>query len=182
MTLKSSEIKNFSWRISTILKSVVASASYLCTLPLVVRPMMTTKKLFLKIVFDSPEFNRSIVFSMWTSMTKKMNWFLRHFIIRDWIFSWFNIGPNSFPNRYGPSGRAGRISSLWFCFGLWSTRKTSAFVFNAYSSNCTSEVSCSLLFKFVTNLFKPWEILTHEWERPLFTDSILISTSWLLYK
>ena len=34
--------------------------------------------------------------------------------------------------------------------------KALAFNFNAYSSNCFSEVSCSLLFKFVTNLFKPW--------------------------
>ena len=32
--------------------------------------------------------------------------------------------------------------------------KSPAFKFNAYSSNCISEVSCSLLFKFVTNLFK----------------------------
>ena len=52
------------------------------------------------------------------------------------------------------------------------------------SSNCISEVSCSLsswslLFKFVTNFFKPWEILTHEWELSLFTDSILISTPYL---
>ena len=33
--------------------------------------------------------------------------------------------------------------------------KSPAFNLNAYSSNCISEVSCSLLFKFVTNLFKP---------------------------
>ena len=54
--------------------------------------------------------------------------------------------------------------------------KSPAFNLNAYSSNCISEVSCSLLFKFVTNLFMPWEILTHQWELSLFTDSILIST------
>ena len=57
--------------------------------------------------------------------------------------------------------------------------KSPAFSFNAYSSNCISEVSCSLLFKFVTNLFKPWEILVHEWELSLFTDLILISTPYL---
>ena len=33
--------------------------------------------------------------------------------------------------------------------------KAHAFDFNALSSNCISEVSCSLSFKFVTNLFKP---------------------------
>ena len=62
--------------------------------------------------------------------------------------------------------------------------KASTFDFNAYSSNCISEVSCSLsswslLFKFVTKLFKPWE-MTHEWELSLFIDSILISTPNLL--
>ena len=34
----------------------------------------------------------------------------------------------------------------------------------------------SLLLKSVNNSFKPWEILTHEWEWSLFMDSILIST------
>ena len=43
-------------------------------------------------------------------------------------------------------------------------------------SNCTSGISCSLLFKFVTNLFEPWEILTHEWELSLVMDMTLIST------
>ena len=41
------------------------------------------------------------------------------------------------------------------CFALAFDRlaKSPAFNLNAYSSNCTSEVSCSLLFKFLTNLF-----------------------------
>ena len=54
---------------------------------------------------------------------RKIDQFLRHWIIGDWIFSWFNIGPSSFPNRYSSCGWAGRISSLWFCFGLWSACK-----------------------------------------------------------
>ena len=62
--------------------------------------------------------------------------------------------------------------------------KAGTFDFNALSSNCISEVSCSLsscslLYKSVTNLFKPREILTHEWELSLFTDIILISTPYL---
>ena len=62
--------------------------------------------------------------------------------------------------------------------------KASTFFFNAKSSNCISEVSCSLSsyslsIKSVTNLFNPWEILTHEWEVSLFTDSILIPTPYL---
>ena len=62
--------------------------------------------------------------------------------------------------------------------------KASAFVFNAKISNCVSEVSCSvlsfslLLLEYVTNLFRPWEFLTHEWELSLFVDSILISTPY----
>ena len=55
------------------------------------------------------------------------------------------------------------------------------------SSDCISEVSCSLWsyslsIKSVTNLFKPWEILTHEWELSFFTESILISTPYSLCK
>ena len=52
-------------RISTTLVSfLVSSSSCHGFLPLVVRPMMTIQEMFLKIVFDSPEFNRSIIFSM----------------------------------------------------------------------------------------------------------------------
>ena len=35
-----------------------------------------------------------------------------------------------------------------------------AFSFNVYSSSWTSGLSVSLLFKFITNLFDPWESLT----------------------
>ena len=91
---------------------------------LVVRPMRTVREMFLKIRFNSPELNRSIIFSMYLiAMTKKMNQFLRYFIIGERIFPWFNIGPRSFPNRNGSWGRAGRFSFLWFCFGLWSVCK-----------------------------------------------------------
>ena len=41
------------------------------------------------------------------------------------------------------------------------------------------EISVSLLFKFITNLFDPWEILTQEWVLSLFKDIILISTPYL---
>ena len=63
--------------------------------------------------------------------------------------------------------------SLLCGFALASDRlaKARAFDFDAQSSNCISDVSCSLLFKFVTNLFKPWEILTHEWELSFFMDN-----------
>ena len=54
--------------------------------------------------------------------------------------------------------------------------KSLASNFNAYSSTWTSGISCSLLFKFITNLFDPWEILTQDWELSLFRDIMLIST------
>ena len=48
---------------------------------------------------------------------------------------------------------------------------------NANSSVFVVDVSCSLStyslsIKSVTNLFRPWESLTHEWEKSLFADSI----------
>ena len=42
-----------------------------------------------------------------------------------------------------------------FAFAFDRLAKSPAFNLNAYSSNCISEVSCSLLFKFVTILFRP---------------------------
>ena len=72
-----------------------------------------------------------------------------------------------------------RVRLRGFASAFDRLAKSPALNFNAKTSNCISEVSCSLLFKFVTNLFKPWEILTHEWELSLFTDIILISTPYL---
>ena len=54
-----------------------------------------------------------------------------------------------------------------FALAVDEVAKSPALNFNAYSSKCISEVSCSLsscflLLKSVTNLFTPWKILTHE--------------------
>ena len=84
--------------------------------------MRRMQEMFPKIFFNSPELNCSIFFSMhllW--MTKKIHYFLRYIIIGERIFPWFNISPSSLPNRNCSWWRAGRFSSLWFCFGLWST-------------------------------------------------------------
>ena len=52
MTLKSSEIKNFSWRISAILKyALVTSAFCHDALPLFITPMSRMHKMFRKIIF-----------------------------------------------------------------------------------------------------------------------------------
>ena len=53
-----------------------------------------------------------------------------------------------------------RVLRCGFASGFDRLAEASTYVFNAKSSNCISEVSCSLLsfsflFKFVTNLFKP---------------------------
>ena len=65
MSLKSSEMKNFlSWRISTVLKPfLVSSASCHCALPHVIRPTLSVLKFIPKIIYQSPEFDRSIFFS-----------------------------------------------------------------------------------------------------------------------
>ena len=84
-------------------------------------------------------------------MTKKMNQLLRHWLIGERIFSWFNISPNSLTKRYGSCGRAGRIASMWFCFGLWSawcSLESNLFVqmnlrlLNVYSRHATESVVC----------------------------------------
>ena len=66
-----------------------------------------------------------------------------------------------------------------FAFAFVRHAKSFASSCNAYSSSWTSGISVSLSIKSVTNLFRPWEILTHEWELSLFTDIILISTPYL---
>ena len=126
LTLKSSEVKNFlSWWISRILKYfLVSSASCQACFPLAIWPMRGVHEIFLKIFFYSPELNGSIIFSMhMLSMTKKMNHFLRDYKVGEWVFPWFNIGPSSFLNRNCFWRRAGKFSSLWFCFCLWSACK-----------------------------------------------------------
>ena len=77
-----------------------------------------------------------------------------------------------------------RVRLCGFALAFDRLAKARAFVLNEKLSNFISEVSCSLssyslLLKSVTNFFKPWEILTQEWELCLFTTSCLISTPYL---
>ena len=92
-------------------------------LPHVVKPRMTVKKI-LKIVFDSPKFYISTIFCKWSCMTKKIN----EFLIGNWIFSWFNIGPISLSKKKKFLW-TGKLSSLWFCFDLWLACKSSRIQF-----------------------------------------------------
>ena len=90
MSLKSSEIHNCSWSISTVLESPLISSSSCCQayFPPTVRPMNRLWELILKIFLHSPELNGSIFFSMhllW--MTKKIHHFLRYFKIGKQYFT-----------------------------------------------------------------------------------------------
>ena len=79
-------------------------------------------------------------------MTKKIDQFLRHWIIGGRIILWFNIGPSSFPKRYSFVDELAESRLCGFALAFDRLAKSLAFNFNAYSSNCISEVSCSLLF------------------------------------
>ena len=182
MSLKSSEINNCSWLINTILESHFYSSSCCQTcFPSIVRPMKRWLwELILKIFFNSPEMNRSVFLSMhllW--MTKEMNHFLRHLVLGEKIF------PGSISIQFLLSmgtilGEESAGSLLCgFAFAFDRHAKSFALSFNACSSSCSSGISVSLLFKFITNLLDPWEILTQEWVLSLFKDIILTSTPYL---
>ena len=137
MALESSEEKNYSLRISRILVSfLVSSSSCHAFLPLALRPMRARQKIFLKIFFNSPEMNCSVIFSMhMLSMTKKMNQFLRYFMIGERIFLRFNIGPSSNLNRNCSWTRAAGSLLCYFALAFDRHAKSFASNFNTYSSS-----------------------------------------------
>ena len=92
-------------------------------LPLSIRPTRAMRDIFLKIFFNSPEINSSIIFSMYLFSITKKNQFLRYIIVGEWIFSLVQHRSKFFSNKYSFCGWAGRISSFWFCVGLWSACK-----------------------------------------------------------
>ena len=118
MTLKSSKVKNFSWRISSILKSSFYSSSCCqACFPSIVRPMNRLWELILKIILNSLELNCSVFFSLYClRVSKKKRYFLRYLIFGERIFPWFNIDPIPSFNGNDSWWRASRFSSLWFCF------------------------------------------------------------------
>ena len=186
MTLKSSEIKNFlSWWISTILKYfLVSSAFCLCTRPLFIRPMLRSFKIVPKMIFNlensiTPSSSRSRLpwrrrvlscFDTGWSMTNNLVVQYRSKFFPQWVqFLWMNW------QKY--------VFAFLFLPLIGSQKQIHSFL-KAQSSNCISDVSCSLsscslFLNSVTNLFKPWEILTQEWELSLFINSIIISTPFL---
>ena len=125
MTLESSEVKNFSWRISTILKSfLVSSSSCHAALPLFIRPMLRIHNMVLKIIFFISRI-QSLHHLLEVDYHDEEDWSVSSTLkSRERIFWSFNISPSSFPDRYSFCGWAGRGASLWFYFGLWSARKS----------------------------------------------------------
>ena len=176
MALKSSEEQDCSRRISSTLGSfLVSSSSCHVFLPLVVRQYKKCSWRLSLILQNSIAPPRSRCSLPW----------------RRWI-NFFDTSSSEIEYSRGSTSvqilspirkvLVDELAESCLCgFGLAFDRlvKSPAFNINAYSSNCTSEVSSSLLFKFVTNLFEPWEILTHEWELSLHIDVILISTPYL---
>ena len=73
-------------------------------------------------------------------MTKKIDQFLRHWIIVERIFSCFNISPSSLTNRKVLVDELAESRLCGFVLAFDRLAKSPAFNFNAYSSNCISEV------------------------------------------
>ena len=179
MTVKSSKVKNFlSWWVSTVLKSfLLTSASCHLVLPYIIRPILHMPKSVPKIIYQSPEFDRSI-FSRYFSVSKKSVHSFWHWASLIDLSSLFNINPCSFKNRYNPWWKSSwRTSRCCFSFGSACNRKCFVFVV---------EVSCSLSsyslsIKSVTNLFNPWEILNCLWSQIqfLFPLHVYFAGRWL---
>ena len=184
MSLKSSEIRNYPWDISAVLKSsFISSSSCQVYLPSIVKSMRRVWELILTIFCNSPRMNYSIFFSMhmlW--MTKKIRYFYRYLIIGERIFPWFNVIQFFLPIRTILGEESTDSLLCGFAFSFDRHAKSFASRFNAYSQSWSSGISVSLLFKFITNLFDPWEIMIQEWVLSLFQDLILISTPYLLCK
>ena len=124
MSLKSSEINNYSWNISAVLISPFSSSSCCqACFPTIVRPIKYLWKLTLKIFlfFSRIELLRLLLVVLFESVeedgllssksrTQK----------RERRISWFNIIPLSFIQRNDARWIINRLTSLWFCFCLWS--------------------------------------------------------------
>ena len=177
MSLNSSEKHSCSWRISTVLIYFLLSPSSChAFLPLAIRPMSATQEIFLK---------NSLILQNWTAPSCSRctcgPWRRR--------INFFDISKTE--SEYFPGSTSVQIlfsigtvlggepaGSLLRGFALVFDRHAKSFA-SSFDASWYSGISCSLLFKFITNMFDPWEFLTKEWELSLFKDIILISTPYL---
>ena len=165
MSLKSSEIQNYSWIIIAELTSPFCSSSC-CQggFPTIGRPRKSLWKLTLKIILNSPELNCSVYFSLYyLRVSKKMDYFLRNLVRRERRISWFNINPLSFIHRNDARWTISRFSPLHFAFAFDRAAKSFTFRCDACSSGTSSGLSVLLLFESITNWIDRWEILTQDW-------------------
>ena len=95
-------------------------------------------------------------------MTKKIHHFLRYLVFRENI-SLVQVSILfllSMRTILGEEPAGSLLCGFAFAFDRYA--KSFALSFNANSSSWSSGIYVSLLFKFITNLFDPWEILTQQ--------------------
>ena len=164
MSLKSSEINDYSWIISAVLKSPCCSSSCCqAYFPSIARPI-NLWKLILKNILDPPEMNRLL---SWNLRKQREN------------VSLVQYQSNSFPwVRFLVKSQQVRFFFFGLAFAFDRHAKSFASSCNACSSSWSSGTSVSLLVESITNLFDQWEILTQEWVLSSLRDQFLISTPY----
>ena len=181
MDLKGSKAKNFSWKIGTILKSfLVSSNSCHAFFHLSSDPWWRCKN----ISEDRLWFSRIQLLHhyLWWNFHDGQRWvnFFHTAVSGSGHSPCSTSVQILYPIGMVGCGRIGTFTSLWFCFGTCSACKIPHLQFSTRLLRTeTSEVSCLLLFKFVTNFLRPWKSMTLEWELSFFKDTILIPTTYL---
>ena len=123
MSLKSSEINNYSRNVSAVLVSLIRSSCCQARFSTIVRPRsIFFWELILKMFFCSPELNCSIIFSLFfLRMSKKMDYFLRNLVCRENFL--FQYQSSSFHSSEWCSLNNNRSLLKRFCFCLCSACK-----------------------------------------------------------
>ena len=183
MSLKSSEIKNFSWSISTVLESLLnlllSPAKHTFHLPS--DPWRECVcELVLKIFLHSPEMNRSVFFSMHLlSVTEKIRYFLRYLVFGERIFPWFNPILFFQWKRFWWRRQASSLL-CGFAFAFGKHAKSLAFSFTGYYSSWSSWNFCSIVVQISQTYLIHDETSDPRVTYCLFShDTILISTPYL---
>ena len=183
MSLKSSEINDYSWIISAVLKSPFCSSSCCqACFPSIVRPISCLWKLTLKMFFilqnwTAPSSSRCPV---WEYRRRWITFLETSYAEREEFPGSISIHFLSFIGMmFGES-----TSSLLCDFAFAFDRHAKSFIFScdACSSGRSSGTSVLLLFESITNLFDPWEILIKYWVLSSLRDQILIPTPCLPYR
>ena len=122
--LKSSELSNYSWSISTVLESSFS-------LPLAAkhafhRPSdqwIDCGNWLWRFSFSRNELVHLLLDAFVVNDEEENVTFFENLIIGERKFPWFHVKPIPSSNGDYSWWRASRFSSLWFCFGFWSARK-----------------------------------------------------------